>query len=79
MHAAWKRRAVLRSLREYENNWGERWNGKTAGIEGEFGEDYILKGMPSDERRYENLETRERNNKNWKKRSKETDKEKIGN
>ena len=26
-------------------------------IDGNFGEDYILKGMPSDERRYGNSET----------------------
>ena len=35
--------------------------------------------MPSDERRYRNLETRERNDENWKRRSRETDKEKIDN
>ena len=57
-HADWKRRAVVRSLREYENNRGERWNGKKTEIGGEFGEDYILKGMQHDERRYGNSHRR---------------------
>ena len=35
-----------------------------SGIEGEFGTDYILKGMPSDERWYGNSETKERNDEN---------------
>ena len=37
-HVAWKRRAVVRSLRKYENNWVEKWNGKKTKIEGGFGE-----------------------------------------
>ena len=32
--------------REDENNRGEKRNGKKTGIEGKFGEDYILKRMP---------------------------------
>ena len=39
------------------------------GIEGEFGEDYILKEMPSHDRRYGNLKTREKNYENWKVRN----------
>ena len=41
-------------------------NEKKTVIEGEFGEDYILKGMPSGERPYGNSERRERKDGNWK-------------
>ena len=34
---------------------------KDSGIEGVFGEDYILKTMPREKRRYGNSETMERN------------------
>ena len=53
-----------------------RWKLKREdfGIKGEFGKDYILKGMPSIERRYENLEKME-----TEKGEKKTNKEKIWN
>ena len=35
-----------------------------SGIEGAFGEDYILKETPSNESRYENSETKERKDEN---------------
>ena len=70
-----KLRAVVRSLREYQNNRGDSWSGKKTEIE-----ELILKRMPSDESRYGNSETMERNDKNWRRRSRETvKKEKIEN
>ena len=39
-----------------------------------IGEDYILKGMPNDERRYQNSEIRESNDENWTSRSRVRDK-----
>ena len=45
----------------------------------EFGEDDILKRMPSDERWYGNLEIKGSNDKNCKRRKKETGKKEIMN
>ena len=47
--------------------------------EEEFGEDYILKRMPSDKRQYGNSDTTRSNDENWKRRNRETDEKENGN